>query len=191
MRLQRRAVIGLLVAEQRAERVQAAGIGHEAIPVIVPDLVAQVPEQGPIWLAQHAAASLALGVVRLGQADGDQAGIMAGHHLRRVGGGADQVAHEVEGQPLGRIFALGRHRQAELQERVEQPVLGRLELLPAREIAVATGPGPCGCAGRRYRMVGRLGSDQPVAGTVRALAQGDRSTGIWPAGAASPSGSGR
>ena len=46
------------------------------------------------------------------------------------GGGGD--GKKVERQPMLRIVQLGRQRQPELEQRIEQPVLGELDLSPVR-----------------------------------------------------------
>ena len=53
---------------------------HQAIPVVVRDLVAEMTEQGAVGLAHLPPHALAFGIVGLGQVDGDEAVVMAGHH---------------------------------------------------------------------------------------------------------------
>ena len=53
-------------------------IAHQAIPVIMGDLVPEMTEQGPVGLAHLAALLLAMRVVGFGEVDGDGAVEMAG-----------------------------------------------------------------------------------------------------------------
>ena len=61
--LQRLGVILPLVAEHGAEAVQLPAVAHQNVPVIMPDLVAEMAEQRAIGLVHRGAAVLALGVV--------------------------------------------------------------------------------------------------------------------------------
>ena len=90
-------------------RLDLAAVAHQHVPVVVADLVAQVAEQRPVGLAELQPPPLALGGIGLGDVDGDQPVVVAGHHrLARVG-----VGEEVEGEAFGRVLLLARERQAE------------------------------------------------------------------------------
>src|SRR3954451_23339403 len=56
MALERRGVVLALVAEQRAEALALGAVGHAQRPVVVGDLVAEVPEDGAIGLGAPLAA---------------------------------------------------------------------------------------------------------------------------------------
>ena len=83
--LERLAVILPVVAEHRAAFIQPAAIAHQNVPIMMPDLVAEMAEQRAIGFAHGDAAFLALGVVGFDQRDGDPALVMAGQNFWRVG----------------------------------------------------------------------------------------------------------
>src|SRR5581483_7532598 len=70
--LQRLLVVSALVAEQFTEGRELRRVAYEAVPVVVPDLVPEMPENRPVWLVLHALLLLALHIVRFGNVDGDQ-----------------------------------------------------------------------------------------------------------------------
>jgi hypothetical protein len=94
---------------------------------VVRDLMTEMAKQGAIGLAHLVAAPLALGVVGLGEIDGDQAVFVPGQHRRRA------IGEKIEGHAF-RVFGAGGEGQSQLQERVEQPVLGGLHHAPMGEI---------------------------------------------------------
>ena len=55
-------------------------IQHQAVPIVVRDLVAEMTEQRAVRLAHLPPHPLAFGIVGLGQIDGDEAAVMAGQH---------------------------------------------------------------------------------------------------------------
>jgi len=106
--LQRLVVIHGIVAEHGAAGVQLAAVTHQHVPEIVPDLVAEVTEQGPVGLAHRQPPPFALDVVGLRQRDRDQAVVVPRHHLLprcRI------VGEEIEDQAMGGIFAPRLQRQ--------------------------------------------------------------------------------
>jgi hypothetical protein len=93
---------------------------------------------------------------------------MAGHHRRGEMAGRRRVGRkEIECQAVLRILRPGCQRQPQLEDGVEQPVLGDFDLLPARKIfgIIEIGNGAVVAAGRA-EFIGVLGADQPVAGAV-------------------------
>jgi hypothetical protein len=72
----------------------------------MPDLVAEMAEERAVGLSHVLAMALALGVVGLGDVDGDQALAMARHGLRILAKRRAGVGEEVEGEPGLRIFDL-------------------------------------------------------------------------------------
>ena len=126
------AVVLALVAEQRAERLQPKTVPNQSLPIVVTDLMAKVPEERAVRLRHVLARALALGVVGLGDVDGDQPLRMARHNLRGVLERPGGSCEEVEGKPGFRIFRLADQRQAEPKEGVDQPVLSGLQALPAQ-----------------------------------------------------------
>ena len=131
--LQRLAIVFPLVTEQRPEAVERARVGNEPVPVVVADLVPHVAQQRTVGLAQLGPSPLELDVVGLGQRHRDQPVVVAGHHPGRLI--VSGVGQKIEGKATRLILAFGRVRQAQFEQRVEQPVLGDLELAPALEIA--------------------------------------------------------
>ena len=99
----------------------------QAIPVVVTALVPHVSEQRPIRLAHRRPPPLALGVVGLGDVDGDDAVGVPGQHrpAARLG-----IREKLERQPSLRIVDPVRHRQTELDQREQQTPLGGLEAVP-------------------------------------------------------------
>ncbi|MDT4848209.1 hypothetical protein FQZ97_822950 [compost metagenome] len=70
--------------------------------------------------------ALAHGVFGFLGIEGDQALLVARHHMRA----ARHVAEKVEGQPVHRIGMPAHHRQAEREQLRDQAALGHLELAP-------------------------------------------------------------
>src|SRR5215213_10221898 len=85
MSLQGVTVILPLVPEDLAEALQARIVAHQDVPEIVTDLVAEVAEERPVWLRHAVAPTLPLGVIRLGDIDGDQAVVVPGQNRRAIG----------------------------------------------------------------------------------------------------------
>jgi hypothetical protein len=125
---QRRRVVDALVAELRAERLVAIGVFDQAGPVVVARLVAHVPQERPIRFPERTPPPLALGVVRLGQGNRDHAAVVTGEDRRLP---VSRIRQELEGQ-AARISRARLGRQAQVEERVDQPALGRLQLAPGR-----------------------------------------------------------
>src|ERR1700745_2225775 len=93
----------------------------------MPDLVAEMPQQGTIGLMEFGAPAFAFCVVSFHQRDGNQAAIVTGHYpgsLRRIG-------QETESEPVLRVLGPVLQRQAQPEQGVEQVMLRRLDLLPA------------------------------------------------------------
>ena len=75
-------VVGVGVAEQRTEPRQVVLRGaDQAVEVVVPDLVAQVPEQGAVRLVHRDPQLRAVHVVTLGEVQCDDAVLVAGERL--------------------------------------------------------------------------------------------------------------
>src|SRR5262245_60351461 len=72
MRLEARAVVVALVAEQVPERLVPRTALHQPCPIVVADLVAEVSEQGAVGLSHVLPSALALRVVGFGDVDRDQ-----------------------------------------------------------------------------------------------------------------------
>ena len=109
-------------------------------------------EQRAVGLAHLPAHALALGIVGLGQVDGDQAAVVAGQH--RFGRRAVR-RRRPESRTPGRARdprAWSGSGSRSLQQRVEQPVLGELRSCASSPGSRAgTGPGSSGCGGRPRR----------------------------------------
>jgi hypothetical protein len=86
----------------------------------VPDLVAEMPQKRTVGLVHRGAATLALGVVALGDVDGDEAAGMPGHDLIDGAVLALDVGQELEGEaPSGssaRVGAGSRQRMMRVEE---------------------------------------------------------------------------
>ncbi len=156
---------------------------------MVPDLVAEMPEQGAVGLAHLAPALLALGIVGLDERDGDDAVVVAGHHLRALV--LRRVGQEVEDQPVLGILGPGLERQVPAQQAVEQPVLGEFHLAPLGEMVRVRHVGDRAVvAAGEAEGVARARRHQPVAGVVhrvgaepaRPVAGGERRPVLGPRG---------
>src|SRR3954447_5743662 len=166
--LQGLTVIGGIVAEHGAAFVQHAAVAHQHVPEIVPDLVAEMPEQRPVGLAHLQPAPLALDVVGLGQRDRDQAVVVAGQDLLPA---LRIVGEEIEDQAMFGIVLPGLERQLPADQGIEQPVLRHLQLTPAGELRLirqirhdAVMPAGAAIAGSVARV------RQPVAGIMLGIA---------------------
>ncbi len=76
------ATAGALIAENLVECAVPHPVGNELSPVAMPDLVAEMPQQGAVGFGEVAALALAFHWVGLGDIDCDQFAGMAGDHLR-------------------------------------------------------------------------------------------------------------
>ena len=121
MPVQRLRVVGVGVAEQRTEPRQVVLRGaDQAVEVVVPDLVAQVPEQGAVRLVHRDPQLRAVHVVTLGEIQCDDAVVVAGDDFPHLAG------QQVECQPVLRILVAVNDRQLQLNEFDHQPPLGLL-----------------------------------------------------------------
>src|SRR3974390_2354879 len=93
--LQRLLIILPLVSEQRAEFTDVGRVLDQVIPVIVRDLVAEMPEQRAVGLGHIVALPLALDVVGLSQIDGDDTAGVTGRHRT-----ARRRRKDIESEPL-------------------------------------------------------------------------------------------
>src|SRR4051812_17805349 len=60
-----------VVAEDRPALLELVAIADQQIPIMMPDLMAKMAEQGPVSFAHLQAPALPFDVVGLGQGDGD------------------------------------------------------------------------------------------------------------------------
>ena len=150
-------IVLLLIAEDRAKAVEMRGIRNQTIPVIMRNLVAKMSKQGAVGLAHLAAPAFALDIVGFGKIDGDETMFMAGHD-GDVSSRCRLIGNEIESEPCG-VFGLGREREAELQQCVEQPVFRKLDLLPVRGIVlqrqVRDRAVVAACGAKNFRLVRR------------------------------------
>ena len=122
----------------------------EHVPVPVPDLVAQVSEQGAVRLGELHPQGLAVRVVALGEIDRDHAAVVPGDHRRRPRSTAGRRRARARGSTRAR-----RRRQAEVVELEDQPAFGRLGCgergQPGRVGVVGTGAGELAAAAQPVR----------------------------------------
>ena len=85
----------------------------------MPDLVPKVAEQGAVEFTHLLASPFALGVVRFGEVDGDDAAGVSGQDVQLS---RSDVGQELEGEAASRIFGLRLDRQAQLKEGIKEPV---------------------------------------------------------------------
>src|ERR1700730_803418 len=129
----RLAVAGPLVAEYQPEFIKLCGGSHEAIPIVMRDLVTKMSEQGPIGLAHLATTTFSLGVIRLGQIDSDDAVGVTRHHGGSAGRGCGNVRQKIKGQSIW-IFRFGLSRKMKPKQSVEQSVFGDLYQPPVSQV---------------------------------------------------------
>ena len=130
MPVQRLLVVGVRVAEQLVEPGdELGGRRDQPVVVIVPDLVAEVAQQGAVRLVHLHPQLLAVHVVTLGEIDCDDPVFVPGHHLLVCAG------QQPESQAVIGILIASDDRQLQLVQFDDQPTLGRLgagELRKAR-----------------------------------------------------------
>ncbi len=138
--LQCRAVIGALIAEHRAKRLQPRLALYEELPVIVPALVAKVPEQGAIRFVQTHPLLFAVGIVGFRDVDRDDAiRVSSEHRPATVISTAKLI-----GQAPFAVFLSRAHGAVQSHQGVHQPPLRRFQLEPglatARHLQVRNDP---------------------------------------------------
>jgi hypothetical protein len=121
-------VVLAFVAEQAAEFFEVRRARDQAVPVVVPDLVAKVAEQRAVRFAHLPAAAFAFGVVGFREIDRDHAAGVTGQHRPPIGCG-NGIAEKLECQSLGTL-RLGGERKAKLKQGIEQAMLGDLDGTP-------------------------------------------------------------
>jgi len=146
---------------------------------VVPDLVAQVHQQGAVWLIHRDPQLLGVHIVALGQIQGDHAVVVAGDHRLLLAG------QQIERQPVLRVLGAANDRQLQVNEFDHQPPLG---LLGGGERGQRCGVGVVGADAGQAARRAQLGSgaqtgrhiDQPITfghmtiGTQMMLAGVDR-----------------
>ena len=109
--LQRLGIVCAFIPEQGAERFEPLAIPDQPIPVIVPDLVAEVADQGAVGLVHGRANLLAPGVIGFFRVKGNQAAGVAGHYPLAFLGGVQ----DIEGQAVLRVLLFRLNREAQVQ----------------------------------------------------------------------------
>ena len=93
-------------------------------------------EQRAVVLAHLRAHLLALGGIRLGDVERDQAVVVAGQDMLAARPDAARIGKEIEGEAdLVAGIGLRPDRQTERQQRIDRPLLGRLDARPALAVA--------------------------------------------------------
>lgn len=87
MPVERRLIVGLGIAEQfPGRRLVLRRRPDEAVVVVMPDLVPEVPEQSSVRLGHRLAELLTVDVVALGEIHGDDAVLVSGEDLLELAG---------------------------------------------------------------------------------------------------------
>ena len=163
MPVQRRLIVGVGVAEQRTKPRQIVLRGADkTVEVVVPDLVAQMPQQGAVGLVHRDPQLLAVHVVALGQIQCDDAVVVAGDDPLQLAG------QQVERQPVLRVLVAANDRQLQVNEFDHQPPLG---LLGGGERGQRRGVGVVGAGAGQPARRAQVGDraragvhrDQPIA----------------------------
>ena len=135
---------------------------------MVPDLVPEVAQQGPVGLAHRDTTPFALRVLRLIRGDRNLAFVMTCEDLRARG--VRRISKEFKGEAVRGILGHSRRRKLPPQQAVEQAVLCELNQLPSRKTGwvgqirnKAVVP-----AGDAERVI-RSGRDEPVARIMRGV----------------------
>ncbi len=102
MFLQRGGVIASVITKDIAAGGQPfrACVADQHVPVVMPDFMAEMTEQGAVIFPHLQAHLLALGVIGLVQRDGDDPVHMPGHGRRAIG----VAVQKIEGQPFVRVL---------------------------------------------------------------------------------------
>ena len=132
--LERRLVIGPLVAEGGAESLQQGTVGNQTVPEVMADLVTEVPQKSAVRLFLQGAFLLPVDVVGLRDIEGDQSVVVTGQHSLRVAVGV--ILEEFEGESLRVILALRDHRQAKTQQGIQHAPFCDLEAEPGDGVAI-------------------------------------------------------
>ncbi len=103
--LQRGGVVLRLVAESRPEGVEPAALPDQHVPIVMADLVPEMPEHGPVGLVELGAAFFQLDRVCLGKRDRHHAFVVTGQHLRS--GCLRRISQELEGEAMLGVFGAG------------------------------------------------------------------------------------
>ena len=143
--LERGHIVPPLVAEDAAEFIEMRRVGDQPVPIIMPDLVAEMAEQRAIGLAHLIAAALALCVVGFGQIDRDDAVGMAGHDpANRSGSTSARNSKRQTGGVLGLASRAAGETETACRTSGASPLRA-----PAtcRDFPAATGRGSSGCGG--------------------------------------------
>jgi hypothetical protein len=158
-----RLIVGVGVAEQRTKPRQEVRRGADkTVEVVVPDLVAQVPQQGAVGLVHRDPELLAVHIVALGQIQCDHAVVVAGDDRLQLAG------QQVERQAVLRVVVAANDRPLQVNEFDHQPPLG---LLGRGERGQRCGVGVVGAGAGQAARRAQLGSsaqpgvhgDQPIA----------------------------
>ena len=100
------------------------------------ELVAEMTEQRAVVLAHLHAHLLALGRIRLGDIERDQAVVVAGQDMFAARPDAARIGEEIEGEPdLVARIGFRPDRKPEGQQRIDGPLLGGLDAGPAFAVA--------------------------------------------------------
>lgn len=113
--------------------MQCLVISDEHREVVVPDFVAEVAEQGAVWLVHFYAQLLAMRVVRLGEIQRDHAVLVSG------GDPVCRTGEQIERETGFRVLVAADDRQSEFRQLHDQSALGRFGLgegLQARGVEV-------------------------------------------------------
>ncbi len=184
----------VVVTEQGAEAFFAAPADQE-LPVVMPDLVAKVADQGPMCLLHIDTPALAFGVVGLVEIDRNAAAGMAGENAldraHRMPGlaFAHQLGLEVEFQRRVEAVVGGAVGQPRDLEAIEQAPLGRLDPGPLLAITRDRGVGDgvvVAAAVAKRGVARRRRHDHPVAHAGPAIVPARDQRGAAALGAAVP-----
>ncbi len=132
--LERHGVVLRLVAEGLAKRVDPALLHDQAVPIIMADLVADMPHKRAVRLSHGLPSRLPLRVVGLGDVDGDEPVVMSREHPLDASVRTRLVGDQVEGEAALRVLLAIRPRQPPAHQGSNHVAFGELDLAPAFEV---------------------------------------------------------
>ena len=176
MPLQRGVVILPLVSEHPPECLDGGCVADQPIPIIMADLVPEVAEQGPVGLVHALAPPLTFRVVGFGDADGDLAEVMSGHHFLAP----EWIFEEIEHQSLAGIFGSRDQGKPQRHKRVDEPMFREFHQPPQIPVARLRQVGnQVIVPARAAELLPLARRDQPVAYVVPGiLAKPEQAVGI-------------
>jgi hypothetical protein len=130
------AVVETFVPEDRAKGLLFPFVRKQAVPEVMPGLVAEVAQQGAVDLAHIETHPLAHGIIGLRDVDRDDPPLMSGEDSPVGGKVVVQFGEEPKGEAPRGIVLLSGKRQPQVEEGVEEASFRRFHLGPQDAVSV-------------------------------------------------------